>query len=53
MDFGRKVMLGLAAAAILVLIGTALFTGNVAIYLLAALAVFPALLVWRRRGVSD
>ncbi len=53
MDTARKTMLGLAIAAIVVLIGTAMYTGNVAIYLLAALATFPALLVWQRRGAND
>ena len=53
MDNVRRAMLGIAVAAILVLIGTAVYTGNLAIYLLAALATFPALLVWRQRGASD
>src|SRR3546814_19082910 len=35
------------------LIGTAVYTGNAAIYLLAALAAFPALMVWQRRGAND
>lgn len=53
MDNTRKAMLGLAVLAILVLIGTAVYTGNAAIYLLAALATFPALMVWQRRGAND
>jgi hypothetical protein len=53
MDNTRRAMLGLAVAAILVLIGTAIYTGNAAIYLLAALAAFPALMVWQQRGAND
>lgn len=52
MDTARKAMLGVAIASLLVLIGTALYTGNVAIYLLTALATFPAFLVWQRRGAK-
>lgn len=53
METARKAMLAFAAVAILVLTGTAFYTGNAAIYLLAALALFPAFLVWQRRGAND
>lgn len=53
MDSTRKAMLSLAIVAIVVLIGTAVYTGNAAIYLLAALAIVPALMVWQQRGAND
>lgn len=52
MDNSRRALLLLAVLAILLLIGTAVYTGNAAIYLLAALATGPALLVWQRRGAD-
>ena len=53
METTRKAMLGAALVAMMVLLGTAVYTGNGAIYLLALMAIGPALFVWQNRGAKD
>ena len=48
MDIARKATLGLAVLTTLFVLGTAIYTGNAALYLLTGLAAASGLLTWQQ-----